>query len=296
MAVSQSVFDMTFVAGANLASSQYRFVTLDAAANTVKVCGTSDRPLGVLQNKPAAGEAATVRLLGTSKVSANGAFGLHDELKVAASDGEVDTVAGGEAWACGIALAAAGGAGEIVEMWIAVRPIGDADLATLLASVDDGTAGADLVGATPITETGAANTVQEILEALVTALKAVTNGASGADLVGATPIPQTGAANTVQKILEALVAALVSEADGASGADLVAATPITETGEADTVQEILETLVAALSSEVDGTSGADFVHCTGVGDLVGDTVQEVMESINAALVSLTGRVEALEGA
>ena len=170
MAVSQSVFDMTFVAGANLASSQYRFVTLDATANTVKICGTADRPLGVLQNKPAAGEAATVRLLGTSKVSANGAFALHDELKVAAADGEVDMVAGSEAWACGIALAAAGGAGEIVEMWIAVRPIGDADLATLLASVAAGSAGADLVGATPITGLGAANSVQELLESINTQL------------------------------------------------------------------------------------------------------------------------------
>jgi hypothetical protein len=332
MAVSHPVFDMTFVAGANLATSQFRFVTYDATANMVKICGTADRPLGVLQNQPAAGEAATVRLLGTTKVSANGAFALHDELTVAASDGEVDTVTGSEAWAVGLALAAAGAAGDIVEMLLFVRPIGDADLATLLASVADGSAGADLVGATPITETGAANSVQEILEALVTALTAVADGSAGADLVGATPITETGAAATVQAILEALVTALTAVADGSAGADLVGATPITETGAANSVQEILEALVTALTavadgsagadlvgatpitalgaansvqeqmeglvealqSETDQTSGGDFVHCTGIVGLTGDTVQELLESLKDKLDLLDLRVQALE--
>ena len=118
MAVSQSVFDMTFVAGANLASSQYRFVTLDAAANTVKVCGTSDRPLGVLQNKPAAADdVARVRMIGISKVKCGAALNESDFI---ASNGEgfgtattLDT-----AYYVGRVLVATGGSGELGEIMV----------------------------------------------------------------------------------------------------------------------------------------------------------------------------------
>lgn len=71
-----------------------------------------------------------------------------------------------------------------------------------LAAVADGAAGADRVGATPIAETGAAATVQAILEALVTRIKAVTDSASGGDLVGLTAIAGW-AGTTVQAVLEA---------------------------------------------------------------------------------------------
>lgn len=73
-----------------------------------------------------------------------------------------------------------------------------------IGAVADGTAGADLVGMTPITETGGAATVQAVIEALITRLKAVADSASGADLIGATAITSLGAAATVQAILEAM--------------------------------------------------------------------------------------------
>jgi hypothetical protein len=242
MAVSQPVLDITMIAGASLASSQYRAVKLDTTARQVVICGAADRPFGVLQNAPASGEAATVRLLGTTKIVANGAFALGDILAVAAADGEVDTATGSSAYELGQALAAAGAAGDIVEMVLDLNA-SVVDLSDL-TSVADGDSGADLVGATPIALTGAAANVQAILEALVTALAAVADGTAGADAIGATPITQTGAAATVQAILEALVAAIIAETDSAAGADLVGATPIATLGDglADTVQEILEAL------------------------------------------------------
>lgn len=48
------------------------------------------------------------------------------------------------------------------------------------------------------------------LTALKARLTAETNGASGADYIGATPITETGAADTVQEILEALAALIVT--------------------------------------------------------------------------------------
>ena len=82
-------------------------------------------------------------------------------------------------------------------------------LIVLLAEIKaatDGTSGADKIGMTAITETGANATIQSIIEALITRLKAVADGVSGADLIGATAISGlTGA--TVQALLEALKAA-----------------------------------------------------------------------------------------
>ncbi len=260
MSVSTPVLDLSMIAGADLSGSQYRVVKLDSTARQVVICGASDRPFGVLQNKPAAGEAATVRLLGTTKIVANGAFSLNDILCVAASDGEVDTAGATTAWCVGEALAAAGAAGDIVEMLLRIRP-GDTDLSALSA-VTDGASGADKIGVTPMPETGEAATVQAVLESLVAALKAVTDGSAGADLVGVTPIAETGEAATVQGVLEALVARLKATSDGASGADLIAITAITTLGAVASVQAALE----ALATQIGDLSS---LETTEKGSLVG---------------------------
>lgn len=71
-----------------------------------------------------------------------------------------------------------------------------------LASVTDSSSGADNIGMTPITETGAANKVQTVIEVLITRLKATTDGLSGADLTGLTAIAGVDG-TTVQSFLEA---------------------------------------------------------------------------------------------
>jgi hypothetical protein len=123
MAVSQAVFDMTLVAEEDLSTSQFCAVTLGTNANTCKICEDTDVPIGILQNKPTEGQEAQVRMLGTSKVKANGAFSKLDELMVADTDGTVDTAtsvgAGGEpTWSVGVALEAATAPDDIIEMYI----------------------------------------------------------------------------------------------------------------------------------------------------------------------------------
>ncbi len=58
------------VAGADLsaAGNQYKFVKLSADRTVVLCAATTDVPIGVLQNTPASGDAATVGFLGVSKV------------------------------------------------------------------------------------------------------------------------------------------------------------------------------------------------------------------------------------
>ncbi len=116
MSQSIQVLDITREAETNLSASQYRFVTVGSTAGTVKICGTTDTPLGVLQNAPTAGQAASIRVLGTSKVVANGAFSEGDFLAVAAADGEVDTASGASLYMVGIALEGATKAGIIAEV------------------------------------------------------------------------------------------------------------------------------------------------------------------------------------
>jgi hypothetical protein len=69
MAFEDDVFDISFIAGEALTDYQYHFVYL-TADNTVKVCShaTTQKPIGILQNKPASGAMARVRIMGVSRV------------------------------------------------------------------------------------------------------------------------------------------------------------------------------------------------------------------------------------
>jgi hypothetical protein len=117
MAVEIPVLSKTFEAGADLSAKQFYFMKL-SAFNTVVVCAAiTDKPIGVLQNKPdAAGKAAEVMMLGISKVSADGAITVGDSLGTSA-DGQADSIAAGTdttVYTAGTALEAATAAGQIV--------------------------------------------------------------------------------------------------------------------------------------------------------------------------------------
>lgn len=118
-----------------------------------------------------------------------------------------------------------------------------------------------------------------INDVLLPELQAVTDGDSGADNVGMTPITETGAANTVQTIVEALITLLKSVTDSNSGADLIGMTPITETGSANRVQAVIETLITKLKATTDSASGADLIGATAIAGLTGSTTQAIMESL-----------------
>lgn len=64
----QSAIKVTMEAAADLSAKQYFFVKV-SAANKVNICsGATDNPLGVLLNKPASGEAASVLVAGIGNV------------------------------------------------------------------------------------------------------------------------------------------------------------------------------------------------------------------------------------
>lgn len=69
--------DYTFLADVDLNSYQYRFVKAASTAGYVELQATAGASvMGVLQNDPRAGEEATVRVLGFSKVQADAASAL----------------------------------------------------------------------------------------------------------------------------------------------------------------------------------------------------------------------------
>jgi len=78
---------ITLEAGADLSALQFNFVKLDANGKAV-VCvadAVGTIPIGVLQNKPTSGQAATVLVVGLTKIEAGVAF--DEGARIACSDG-----------------------------------------------------------------------------------------------------------------------------------------------------------------------------------------------------------------
>lgn len=74
------------VAAADLASSHGKFVKLDANGKVVAVAATTDRPIGVLCNKPLSGQEAEVVAIGQTKMIASAALAIGANL-VPSADG-----------------------------------------------------------------------------------------------------------------------------------------------------------------------------------------------------------------
>lgn len=100
-------------AAADLSGKQYHFVRYSAANKVDQASLATDSALvGVLQNKPKAGEFATVAYAGLSKVVAGAAITAGDIITTNSS-GRAATVASGQ-MAAGRALEAAGADGDII--------------------------------------------------------------------------------------------------------------------------------------------------------------------------------------
>jgi hypothetical protein len=76
MTTEKGVLDLAWPAGEDLSNDQYRFVVLTSAGTVRRPDSETEVGLGILQNAPASGEAANVRLLGASKMVANAALGI----------------------------------------------------------------------------------------------------------------------------------------------------------------------------------------------------------------------------
>ena len=84
----------TFSASADLSAKQYYFVKM-SGDNTVTVCAAvTDKPIGVLQNKPESGEQAIVRVFGVSKASADATLAAGD-IAGTSADGQCQPVVAG---------------------------------------------------------------------------------------------------------------------------------------------------------------------------------------------------------
>lgn len=81
MAREYEGIDITMLAAEDLSSYQYHFIT-QASDTTVQLMNAAgDAPLGVLQNAPASGQPAVVRISGVSKLKANAAIAVGTQVK-----------------------------------------------------------------------------------------------------------------------------------------------------------------------------------------------------------------------
>ena len=96
------------------------FVKVDATGKAALCAAATDNPIGVLQNKPTAGQAATVAYAGTSKLLAGAAVAAADLIGTDAAGKADPKVPGTDTteYVAGTALTAASGAGEIISALI----------------------------------------------------------------------------------------------------------------------------------------------------------------------------------
>lgn len=99
------------LAGADLTTRQYCFVSVDAA-NTVVLPASGAPALGVLQNAPAVGYPATIAKSGVSKVVAGAAVAVNDPVTTDATGRAIPAVAGNRR--LGVARQAASAAGVVI--------------------------------------------------------------------------------------------------------------------------------------------------------------------------------------
>jgi len=105
MAVMQSRDTRTFIAGEDLSSAQFKFVTLESDGQIDLADAAGENAIGVLLNDPAAGEAATVAISGKVMVTSGGTIAAGAKIQTDAS-GDALTAAAGDV-VLGYALEAA---------------------------------------------------------------------------------------------------------------------------------------------------------------------------------------------
>jgi hypothetical protein len=112
MAYENKILDMSFPAAESLVNDLYRFVVLTSAGTVRRPDSEAEVALGILQNAPASGEAAVVRVIGVSKLEVNDAIGIGtfvmQEYVSATDAGKGKTSAGAPAYTRGVVLLASG--------------------------------------------------------------------------------------------------------------------------------------------------------------------------------------------
>lgn len=109
------------LAGADLSASQYRAVKGNGSGNYILASVAGERVVGVVQNKPTSGKAATIAVRGITKMVAGAALALNAEVMTDNQGRAVLATAGLQI--LGRAVIAAGAAGEIISVALDSRGI-----------------------------------------------------------------------------------------------------------------------------------------------------------------------------
>lgn len=118
MATELQVFDHTFLTGADLSAQQFHIVKLGVNPREVVLAtALADQQLGVLQDKPdhTVNRAATVRIIGISKVVAGAAIPVHS---LVGADGQGRAIVAATGHAIGLSIEVAGAAGDIITVLV----------------------------------------------------------------------------------------------------------------------------------------------------------------------------------
>lgn len=115
MAYQKPLLEMSHEANADLSAKQFYFVKL-ATGGKVDVCSAAtDKPYGVLQNAPTAGQTAVVCVIGCTKVNSDAALSVGNLIGTS-GDGQADAKTPGTdttEYVVGQVIEASGAAGEL---------------------------------------------------------------------------------------------------------------------------------------------------------------------------------------
>lgn len=106
---------LSLPAAADLTTKQFRVMTVNSSGQAA-VAGATDLAVGLLQNKPGSGQAATVAFGGISKAVAGGTVAAGARVTADANGAVIAATTAGDA-VVGVALAG-GAAGEIIPVLI----------------------------------------------------------------------------------------------------------------------------------------------------------------------------------
>jgi hypothetical protein len=113
MAFEENLKTISLTAAADLSAKQYYFMKVDSNGKAA-VCGDGEKAIGVLQNDPASGQAATVGVDGVTKVVASAA--ITKGTAVASSSAGKAAAPGTSDVIVGIALTSSGADGDIISV------------------------------------------------------------------------------------------------------------------------------------------------------------------------------------
>ena len=147
MSTENMILDKTFEAAEDLSNDQYRFMVLTSTGTVRRNDSEAEVAVGVLQNAPAAGEAAVVRIAGITKLQVNAALGIGTFVMpeyVSATDaGKAKTSAGAPAYTRGVVFEASEGEDELASVLLtSMFPAINNAVASVSVVTTDATAGA----------------------------------------------------------------------------------------------------------------------------------------------------------